>query len=219
METRQSYIEAIEALNQEILRMGVHVQEALRKSIDSLREKDSDLAKRVIDEDTAIDRIEIEIEDRCITLIAREQPVATDLRKIVTCLKIAAQLERMGDYARHIAKATLKLIDVPYLKPLVDIPRMAEICIDMIRGILTAFVDEAGDKAVSVSQMDEEVDNLNNQVLREVLTYMMENPNHIEQSITLIFVSRYLERIADRVTNIAEWIIYRKTGQHVELNE
>jgi phosphate transport system protein len=218
MKTRQIFIEALDSLNQEILRLGILVQNALRMALNSLMEKDRGAAQRVIEEDAAIDRMELEIEDRCIEIIAKEQPVATDLRRLVTSLKIVTQLERMGDYARHIAKATITLADETYMKPLLNIPRMGEICIDMIHRMLSAFIDNDSDEAERVAALDEDVDNLNEQVIREVFTYMMENPKYISQSITLIFVSRYLERIADRVTNIGEWVIYIKTGEHKELN-
>jgi phosphate transport system protein len=219
MGTRQAFEEGLAALNQEILRMGVMVEEALRRAVESLVNKDGELARAVVAGDAAINQVEQEIEDRCIVLIAREQPVATDLRKLITSLKIVTQLERMGDHALHVAKGTLRLLPETYMKPLIDIPRMAEIGIGMIRDVLTAFLDNDAERAREVAQRDQQVDELHNQVMREVFTYMMENSKYISQSISLLFISRFLERVGDHVTNICEWVVYGATGERVELNQ
>jgi len=219
MGTRQAFEEGLAALNQEILRMGVMVEEALRRAVESLVNKDGELARAVVAGDAAINQVEQEIEDRCIVLIAREQPVATDLRKLITSLKIVTQLERMGDHALHVAKGTLRLLPETYMKPLIDIPRMAEIGIGMIRDVLTAFLDNDAERAREVASRDRLVDELHNQVMREVFTYMMENSKFISQSISLLFISRFLERVGDHVTNICEWVVYSATGERVELNQ
>jgi phosphate transport system protein len=219
MGTRQAFEEGLAALNQEILRMGVMVEEALRRAVESLVNKDGELARAVVAGDAAINQVEQEIEDRCIVLIAREQPVATDLRKLITSLKIVTQLERMGDHALHVAKGTLRLLPETYMKPLIDIPRMAEIGIGMIRDVLTAFLDNNAERAREVASRDHLVDELHNQVMREVFTYMMENTKNIPQSISLLFISRFLERVGDHVTNICEWVVYSATGERVELNQ
>jgi len=219
MGTRQAFEEGLAALNQEILRMGVMVEEALRRAVESLVNKDGELARAVVAGDAAINQVEQEIEDRCIVLIAREQPVATDLRKLITSLKIVTQLERMGDHALHVAKGTLRLLPETYMKPLIDIPRMAEIGIGMIRDVLTAFLDNDAERAREVASRDRLVDELHNQVMREVFTYMMENSKFISQSISLLFISRFLERVGDHVTNICEWVVYGATGERVELNQ
>ena len=219
MGTRQVFEEELAAVHQEILRMGVMVEEALRRAVESLVRKDGKLAQAVVVGDAAINRREQEIEDRCIVLIAREQPVATDLRKLVTSLKLVTQLERMGDHALHVAKGTLRLLPEAYMKPLIDIPRMAEIGIGMIRDALTAFLDNDAERAREVAQRDQQIDELHNQVMREVFTYMMENTSFISQSISLLFISRFLERIGDHVTNICEWVVYSATGERVELNQ
>jgi phosphate transport system protein len=219
MGTRQAFEEGLAALNQEILRMGVMVEEALRRAVESLVNKDGELARAVVAGDAAVNQVEQEIEDRCIVLIAREQPVATDLRKLITSLKIVTQLERMGDHALHVAKGTLRLLPETYMKPLIDIPRMAEIGIGMIRDVLTAFLDNDAERAREVAQRDQQVDELHNQVMREVFTYMMENSKYISQSISLLFISRFLERVGDHVTNICEWVVYGATGERVELNQ
>jgi phosphate transport system protein len=212
MGTRQAFEEGLAALNQEILRIGVMVEEALRQAVESLVNKDGEQARAVVAADAAINQLEHEIEDRCIVLIAKEQPVATDLRKLITSLKIVTQLERMGDHALHVAKGTLRLLPETYMKPLIDIPRMAELAIGMIRDVLTAV------RAREVAARDQQIDELHNQVMREVFTYMMENSKFISQSISLLFISRFLERVGDHVTNICEWVVYGATGEHVELN-
>lgn len=219
MGTRQVFEEEMAAVNQEILRMGVMVEEALHQAVESLVNKDGELARAVVAGDAAINQVEQEIEDRCIVLIAREQPVATDLRKLITSLKIVTQLERMGDHALHVAKGTLRLLPETYMKPLIDIPRMAEIGIGMIRDVLTAFLDNNAERAREVASRDHLVDELHNQVMREVFTYMMENTKNIPQSISLLFISRFLERVGDHVTNICEWVVYSATGERVELNQ
>jgi phosphate transport system protein len=218
MGTRQVFAEELSALHQEILRMGVMVEEALRRAVESLVRKDGELARAVVAGDAAINRMEQEIEERCVVLIAREQPVATDLRKLVTSLKIVTQLERMGDHALHVAKGTLRLLPETYMKPLIDIPRMAELGIGMIRDVLTAFLDNDAERAREVAQRDQQIDELHTQVMREVFTYMMENTSFISQSISLLFISRFLERVGDHVTNICEWVVYSATGERVELN-
>jgi len=218
MTTRVHYIKAINDLNQEIIKMGTLVEEAIHRAIQCLLDQDILLAQEIIDRDEEINNKEIEIEDRCTLLIAKEQPVAGDLRHIITTLKIVTQLERMGDHAVHIAKAVLRLADEVYMKPLIDIPRMAEIGTGMIRDVLTAFMKGDSLLASEVAKRDDEIDNLHDQVLREVFTYMMENPKYIKQSANLMFISRYLERLGDHATNICEWIVYDITGKHVELN-
>jgi len=219
MGTRQVFEEEMAAVNQEILRMGVMVEEALHQAVKSLVNKDGELARAVVAGDAAINQVEQEIEDRCIVLIAREQPVATDLRRLVTSLKIVTQLERMGDHALHVARGTLRLLPEAYMKPLIDIPRMAEVGINMIRDVLTAFLDNDAERAREVASRDRLVDELHNQVMREVFTYMMENSKFISQSISLLFISRFLERVGDHVTNICEWVVYSATGERVELNQ
>jgi len=219
MGTRQVFEEEMAAVNQEILRMGVMVEEALHQAVKSLVNKDGELARAVVAGDAAINQVEQEIEDRCIVLIAREQPVATDLRRLVTSLKIVTQLERMGDHALHVARGTLRLLPEAYMKPLIDIPRMAEVGINMIRDVLTAFLDNDAERAREVASRDRLVDELHNQVMREVFTYMMENSKFISQSISLLFISRFLERVGDHVTNICEWVVYGATGERVELNQ
>ncbi len=199
--------------------MGVMVEEALRRAVASLVNRDAEMARAVVADDLNINRLEQEIEDRCVVLIAREQPVATDLRRLVTGLKIVTQLERMGDHALHVAKGTLRILPEAYMKPMIDIPRMAEVGIGMIREALSAFLANDAQAARQVALRDQEIDELHEQVMREVFTFMMQDPKYIPQSISLLFISRFLERVGDHVTNICEWVVYSATGERVELNQ
>ena len=219
METRQKYLESLNSINQEVLRMGTLVEEAIRKSTRALRDKDVELANKVVTEDRVINQLELDIQDKCIVLIATEQPVAGDLRGLVTIIKIVTQLERMGDHALHVAKGALRLANESYMKKIIDLPRMGECAIRMIHEALTAFMNNDEEAAIAVAEMDDEIDELHNQVMRECLTYMMQDPKYIPQATTLLFVSRFLERIGDHVTNISEWICYNITGRHRELNQ
>lgn len=212
---RQTYEKELETLRQEILRMGELVGQAIEDAVQSLAGQDEQLARKVIAGDDVIDQLEADIEDRCMVLIARQQPMARDLRIIGTGLKITTDLERMGDHAFDIAKVTLRLANQPLIKPLVDIPRMARMAQQMLSESLEAYMKLDIALAEKVCIADTEVDNLNQQVFRELLTYMMEDQRTIGQATQLIFVGRYLERIADHATNIAEWVIYLATGQRL----
>jgi len=189
------------------------VRDAIQNAVQSLARQDVELARQVMTGDDIIDQLEIDIEDKCMVLIARQQPMARDLRIIGTGLKITTDLERMGDHAYDIANVTLRLANQPLIKPLVDIPRMANMAQKMLSDSLEAYVTLDITLAEQICQADDEVDNLYQQVFRELLTFMMEDPRTITQATQLIFVARYLERIADHTTNIAEWTIYLVTGQ------
>ena len=212
---RQSFDQDLESLRQDLVRMGEIVQVAIKDAVDALAKRDKGLARMVMDGDDAIDRMQVEIEDRCISLIARQQPVATDLRILGTGLKITTDLERIGDHAFDIAKIVLLIGDEPLIKPLVDIPRMAEIAQKMLKDSLQAYLKLDIELAEQVCRADDRVDELYNQVFRELLTYMLEDTKKIKQATQLIFVARYLERIADHSTNVAEWVIYLATGERL----
>ncbi len=212
---RQTYEKELETLRQEILRMGELVGQSIEDAVQSLARQDEQLAKKVIAGDDVIDQLEMDIEDKCMVLIARQQPMARDLRIIGTGLKITTDLERMGDHAFDIAKVTVRLANQPLIKPLVDIPRMARMSQKMLTDSLEAYMKMDIALAEKVCLADNEVDDLYQQVFRELLTYMMEDPRTIGQATQLIFVGRYLERIADHATNIAEWVIYLVTGQRL----
>lgn len=218
MTPRQHFSESLKLLNQELLKMGTLVEEAIRKAVTCLIDQDLDLAKKVIEEDEAVNQMEIDIEDRCTILIATEQPVAGDLRHIITALKIVTQLERMGDHAVHIAKAAIRLSEEIYMKPLIDIPRMSEIVIKMIHDVLTAFINSDAELATEVAKKDASIDKLHHQVMTEIWSYIKADPSYVKQSTNFLFISRFLERLGDHVTNISEWIVYNNTGKHVELN-
>lgn len=216
---RQSFENALSGLQQEILRMGSLVEEAISQSIEALVRQDHGLATKVMDNDTVIDEVEMQIEDRCIKLLATQQPMAKDLRRISAGFKIIGDLERMGDYACDIARTVHRIGNEPFIKPLIDLPRMAELAQQMVKESLDAYVQENIELAYSLSKDDDMVDHLHSQIFRELLTYMMEDPRTIKQATYLLFVSRYLERIADHATNIAERVIYLATGELHELND
>ncbi|QDR83342.1 phosphate signaling complex protein PhoU [Sporomusa termitida] len=213
MTVRHNYDQELEQLRQSLLDMGTAVGSAIDDAVVSLARGDIELARKVMAFDDEIDQMEVGIEDKCMVLIARQQPMARDLRIIGTGLKITTDLERMGDHAYDIAKITLGLANQPLIKPLVDIPRMAQMAQKMLKDALDAYTTLDIPLAEQVCLNDDEVDDLYYQVFRELLTYMMEDPKTITQATQLIFVARYLERIADHATNIAEWTIYLVTGQ------
>lgn len=198
--------------------MGNMVEEAIDNSIKSLVTQDTELAEQVIRNDDVIDGMELRIEERCIKLIATQQPLAGDLREIFTTLKIITDLERMADHAVDIAKVAKRLAGERYIKPLIDIPRMAGLVREMVRDCLRAYINKNPDLAHSISEKDDEIDALYKQVFRELLVYMMEDPKTINQATQFIMVSRFLERIGDHTTNVCEWVVYMITGQRKDLN-
>jgi len=213
MTTRQIYSQELETLRHQLLAMGQQVEEAIQSSVDALCQQDAELAQKVIDGDDAIDELEVNIEDKCMLLIAKQQPIAHDLRVIGTCLKITTDLERMGDHATDIAEIALRLGKQPLIKPLVDIPVMAGLAKQMLHNSLMAYLNLDIALAEQISLDDDKVDHIYNRMFRELLTYMMEDPTTISQATQLLFVARYLERVADHATNVAEWVIYLATGQ------
>ena len=189
---------------------------AVSKSILSVTTRNSDLARDVITDDITLNRMELSIEEQAFKLLALRQPLATDLRFITSAMKISSDLERIGDLAVNIAERTLDLLTKPQLKPLIDIPRMAQMAEDMVRDALNAFVDHDDRLAREVCERDDLVDQLNNQVFRELLTYMMQDRGTIARAVDLILVGRHLERIADHATNIAEDVIYMVKGKTIK---
>ena len=198
----------LKTLKDQLLLMGGRAEGIVRKSIESLRRNDPVLAEQVFADDRAIDRLEIDIEESCLRLLALQQPLAGDLRFITAALKISNDLERVGDHAVNIAGGTTRLADKPMLKPLVDIPRMADIAIGMLHDSLDAFVRRDADSARRLVRRDDEVDDLNRQLFRELLSYMIEEPSTITRATELILVARNLERIADLATNVAEEVVF-----------
>jgi len=215
MTTRHAYDQGLEMLRKEIILMGELVARAIGDAVTSLAQKDVELARKVMEGDDAIDALEVSIEDRCMLLIAKQQPMARDLRIISTGLKITTDLERMGDHAYDIAKVTLLLANEPLIKPLIDIPRMAQMVEKMLNQAMEAYTNMDITLAEQVCLADDEVDQLQRQMFRELLTFMLEDPKKIGQATQLILVGRFLERFADHATNIAEWVIYLVTGQRL----
>jgi len=195
-------------LKEDLLKMAALVEEAISTAVESLVKRDSDLAKKTFEGEDKINRMELAIDDRCLKLLALRQPMGADLRFITSAMKIVTDLERMGDQAVNIAERAISLNQEPQLKPYMDIPRMAEITQSMVKDVLDAFVNSDSRLARSVCERDDIVDGLNDQVFRELLTFMMSDPQTITRAIHLMIVSRCLERIADHATNIAEDVIF-----------
>lgn len=210
---RKGFHEQLKELENEMIKMGSIVEEAIYKSIKSLKDQDLELADEVMEEDDKIDDYEIELEEKTTQLIALQQPVAKDLRKIIVISKLATDLERIGDHASNIANMTKQIGDEPLIKPLIDIPRMTDIVTRRLRDSLEAFVNLDVEKAKEVAREDEEIDILDEQILRELITFMIEDPSKIQQATSLMFISRFLERIGDHSTNVCERVIYMATGE------
>lgn len=217
--TRHAFDRALEELQKDILRMGSLVEQSIYNSVNSLAIQSVELAQKVINGDGVIDQMELDIEDKCLKLIATQQPIAGDLRKISTGYKIITDLERMGDHSVDIAKITKRLTGQSLIKPLVDIPRMAELTQQMVKDGLDAYVRGDVNLAKTLNKKDDEVDHIYGHIFRELLTYMMEDPRTITQATYLLFVGRYIERIADHATNIGERVVYLVTGERPDLND
>jgi phosphate transport system protein len=206
METH--FQQELQKLKEALLKMAALVEEAISTAVQSLVKRDSDLAKKTFEGEDQINRMEIDIEDTCLKLLALRQPMAADLRFITSAMKIITDLERMGDQAVNIAERAISLNQEPQLKPYIDIPRIAEIAQSMVKDVLDAFVNSDSKLARSVCERDDMVDGLNDQVFRELLTFMMSDPKTITRAVHLMIVCRCLERIADHATNIAEDVIF-----------
>lgn len=215
---RKLFDEELKSLYLDIIKMGSVVEKQIDDSITALVRQDADLASKVIDSDDIADDMETSIEERCVKLIAKQQPLAADLRRIFTSIKIVTDLERIADYAVDIAKITIRLKDEKYIKPLIDIPRMAEITQGMIKDSLDAYIKMDSKMAEEICARDDEVDALYRQVFSELLFLMMEDQSVIKQATQFLFISKYLERAADHVTNVCEWIVFLVTGEHKHLN-
>jgi phosphate transport system protein len=202
-------------LKVQILKMGSLVEEAIDRSIKSLVERDSDLARQVIENDTRINAFDVSVDEECIRLIALRQPTAGDLRFITTAMKITTDLERMGDYAVDICERALELNEEPQLKPYIDIPRMAEIAEGMVRDALQAFLEKNTSLAYDVIKRDDEVDQLTVQIFNELLLFMIKDSSTITRAIKISYISKYLERISDHATNLAEMVVYMNEGKMI----
>ncbi|MBX4259857.1 phosphate signaling complex protein PhoU [Clostridium estertheticum] len=209
----------LQELHNDLIRMGSIVEKQIYDCIDALVTHNIEKAQKIMEDDDIVDLMEREIEDKAIRLIAMQQPLAIDLRNIFTTTKIVTDLERMADYAVDVAKITVRLKDEKYIKQLVDIPRMAEIVVLMIRDSLDAYVSGDIEKAYAVCKRDDEVDDIYKEVFGELLRIMFENQKTVNQATQFLFICKWLERIADHTTNICEWTIYLVTGEKVNLNE
>lgn len=215
---RETFQESIKELEQELIDMGEMVIRAINRSVEALKARNMVEAKKIISDDLLINKKRWDIEEKCINLIATQQPVATDLRELITVLNIITDLERMGDHAEGIAKIVIMSGGEPLVKPLIDIPRMAEKAVDMIKRSLEAFVIWDAETPRAICDEDDEVDMLYEQVYRELLSFMIEDPKTITRATYLIWAAHNLERIADRVTNICERTVFLVTGTMEEIH-
>lgn len=215
---REHYDQQLRSLQDDLLRLASLVDSAIGRSINALKNQDVEEARRIIAEDDIIDRRQYALEDKALLLIARQAPVAADLRAISAVISIASELERIGDYAEGIAKITIRGANEPLLKPLIDVPRMAEKTQRMLREAVDAFVNRDVEAARRISVLEEEIDALTTQVQNELLSFMLQDPKNVERALHLMFVAHNLERVADRTTNIGERLVFLVTGEIVELN-
>lgn len=207
----------LKELNKEILKMGAFAEEAIYKSIEALKNRDKELAKSIIDNDVNVDKLELAIDEKCIDLIARYQPMAKDLRFIATGMKINVELERIVDIAVDIAQRTLELVDKPLLKPLVDIPKLAAVAQDMVRKAIDSFINGDIELARKVLLLDPEADRLRNLIQEELVEdYMVKDGSTSPRAVQLLLIARFLERICDHTTNIAEDVIYMVQAEVVK---
>lgn len=215
---REHFTQRISDIKNNVLKMGAMVEDIIETAVTALKSQDVELARKIYDKDDEIDQLELEIEKECMIILALQQPLAKDLRTIASVLKIIADLERMGDNAVNIAKVTLEIGKDPLIKPLVDIPKMAAITQEMIKLSLEAFVTEDVTLAEKVVERDEEVDGLYDTIINDILEIITENKEFTKQGIKLMFIGRYLERMADHSTNICERTIYMISGDLKEIN-
>lgn len=216
--TREAYHKALKELENELLTMGDMVAKAMKDSIEALKKRDMEMSKKIIKNDIVINKKRFEIEEKCLQMIATQQPMAIDLRTIAAILSIITDLERIGDHAEGNAKINVMIGKEPLVKPLIDVPRMSEKGLSMLDRVLKAFINRDIKTARAICDEDDEVDALYDQIYRELLLLMIENPKEIEGATYLIWLAHNLERIADRVTNIAERVVFMVTGKMEEVN-
>ncbi|HLB01692.1 MAG TPA: phosphate signaling complex protein PhoU [Nitrospiria bacterium] len=216
---QRHFDEELKGLKEKILRMGALVEEQIRNSIKALVERDSDLARQVIANDHRVNAMDVEVDEDCLRLIALHQPMAKDLRFITTAMKISTELERMSDLAENIAERATELNEEPQLKPYIDIPRMAEHAQRMVKEALDAFVNGDNTLARKVCADDDFIDDLTHQIFRELLSYMIEDPHTISRAVRITFVAKYIERVADHATNVAELVVYLVEGKIIRHTE
>jgi len=213
--TSRAFEAELVRLKDKILRMGGLVEQSIGRAMKALVDRDASLAEQVIKDDHRVNRYEVEVDEMCVEILAIRQPAAEDLRLIITGLKISTDLERIGDLAVNMAERALNYLESEPLKPLIDLPRMAELAQGMLRDSLDAYVSRDAEKAREVCRRDDAVDQLNHQVFRELIGYMIEDPKSISRALALLMISRYLERIADHATNLSEMVIYLVQGKDI----
>lgn len=213
--TDRAFESQLAQLRKHVLEMGGLVESQISQAVKALTERDDALAKATIERDHTVNRLDVEVDDLSIRLLALHQPAARDLRLITTALKITTDLERIGDLATHIAERALELAAELPIKPYIDIPRMAELASTMVHQSLDAFVNEDVELALRVLDADDAIDKLHGQLFRELLGFMVEDPKAISRGMRMLFVSKYLERIADHATNIAEMVVFLVKGQSI----
>jgi phosphate transport system protein len=213
--TDPHYEAELKELHLKILEMGGFVEKQIANAMIALTHRDDEMARLTIERDHTANRMDVEVDDLCLRLLALHQPAAKDLRLITTALKITTDLERIGDMAVNLCERVLELNQEPQLKPFIDIPRMAEVAQTMLRESLNAFVREDVDLALKVCRDDDIIDGITGQLFRELLGYMVEDPKTITRSIRLLFIAKYLERIADHATNIAEMVVFMAKGKSI----
>jgi phosphate transport system protein len=217
MEMRTAFHKRLREIQDDILAMGSMAGKAIIRSVEALKKRDLESARQIIDDDQKVNNKRFEIEEKCIELIATQQPMASDLRIIIAILNITTEIERIGDYAVGIARIVIMIGDEPPLKPLVDIPRMADQTADMLRRSLDAFINRDAEAVKKIIAEDDLVDQLYDQVFRELLVFMAEDPRTVTRATRLIWVAHNLERAADRVTNICERVVFIVTGKMEEI--
>ncbi len=215
---RKTFENELQQIKDDVLLLGSLVEQAILNSVEALKKRDRRASERILEADKEINAKRYAIEEQVMILIATQQPMAHDLRLLASILEIAGELERMGDYAKGIANINLRMGDAPLLKPLIDIPRMAQKDVDMLHRALTAFINEDAEAARAIPREDDEVDALYNQVYRELMTFIIQDPKTIERANWLLWAAHNLERVADRVTNICERTIFIATGELIEID-
>jgi phosphate transport system protein len=215
LHTDRHYEAELKELHLKILEMGGFVEKQIATAMTALIDRDDELARLTIDRDHTANRMDVQIDDLCLRLLALHQPAAKDLRLITTALKITTDLERIGDMAVNMCERALELNQEPQLKPFIDLPRMVDVGQAMLRESLNAFVHEDVELALKVCRDDDIIDGLNGQLFRELLSYMMEDPHTITRAIRLLFIAKYVERIADHATNIAEMVVFMVKGKSI----
>lgn len=213
--TRINFENELTNLKHMVIRMAEATQNATELATRALVAKDYDLAAKIIKDDDLIDKMEIEIEDTCIQLIVTQQPMASDMRLIFTINKIAVDLERIADYAHSISKLNIKMRDEVYMKRFVNLEKMSEICVKMIKSSIDAFIKNDVDLAQQIYNMDDELDDLYHEIFTELMSYVIMDPKNIAQAMNLLLIARYYERTGDHTQNICEWVYYNKEGKRL----